>query len=191
VAGVPLELPTLSDGVVQLRPFAERDATSLVEIWRDPEIRIRNTVPEPAEVAARAWIERSLSRARTGEGWEWAIVDAETGALAGRRALKEIDWRQRRAIAGSWVAPQSRGKQFSARALRLAAAHAFAHGILRIHAECDTDNEASMRSLLAAGMRHEGTLRAQYVSGDGEVSDQHVFGMLAADLADAPPLRTP
>jgi RimJ/RimL family protein N-acetyltransferase len=191
VPGVQLELPTLSDGVVQLRPFVERDATTLVEIWRDAEIRKRNTVPEPTEAAARRWIQRSHSRADAGEAWEWAIVDAETQELAGRRALKDIDWGQRRAVAGSWVARRSRGKQFAARSLRLAAAHAFAHGILRIHAECDTDNEPSVRSLLSAGMRHEGTLRAHYVSDDGQVSDHHVFGMLAGDPAEAPPLRTP
>jgi RimJ/RimL family protein N-acetyltransferase len=75
-------------------------------------------------------------------------------------ALKEIDRRQRRAVAACWVGPRSRGQRFAARSLRLAAAHAFANGLVRIHAECDTDNEASLRSLVAAGMRHEGTLRA-------------------------------
>jgi RimJ/RimL family protein N-acetyltransferase len=73
----------------------------------------------------------------------------------------------------------------AARALRLAAAHAFAHGLVRVHAETETDNEASFRSLLAAGMRHEGTLRAWFVTYVGVPVDLHVLGMLPEDLANA------
>jgi RimJ/RimL family protein N-acetyltransferase len=76
------------------------------------------------------------------------------------------------------VASRSRGRRFAARSLRLAAAHAFAHGLVQIYAECETDNGASPRSLVAAGMRHEGTLR-----------DMHVLGMLPEDLAAAPAFR--
>src|SRR5665213_2589062 len=87
----PLSLPALSDGVVNLRAFTEADAPALAAIWRDPDIRAHNDVPEPAEEAARAWVARSAARAAGGEAWEWAIVDAGSGELAGRRALKEID----------------------------------------------------------------------------------------------------
>ncbi|MEA2468079.1 MAG: [ribosomal protein S5]-alanine N-acetyltransferase [Thermoleophilaceae bacterium] len=178
-------LPSLTDGVVQLRPFSEQDAPALAAIWTDPEIRARNTVPEPSEDAAREWVARSAARAAAGDAWEWAVVAAASGELAGRFALKEIDWARRRAEAATWVAPRFRGRRFAARSLRLAAAHAFAHGMVRIHAECDTDNEASVRALLAAGMRHEGTLRAWFVPAEGDPLDQHVFGMLPADLAGA------
>ena len=71
--------------------------------------------------------------------------------------------------------------------LRLAAAHAFENGLVRIQAECETDNEASMRSMLAAGMRHEGTLRAYFIGDNGLPIDLHVLGMLPEDLAGAQP----
>jgi RimJ/RimL family protein N-acetyltransferase len=189
VAPAPLDLPELTDGVVLLRAFSERDAAALAAIWRDPEIRARNDVPAPSEEAARGWVARSLAGAAAGRAWEWAIVDARTDEPAGRCALKEIDWAHRRAVAATWVAPASRGRQFAARSLRLAAAHAFAHGMMRIHAECEVDNEASFRSLIAAGMRHEGTLRAYFVTNAGVPVDAHVLGMLPGDLAAAPPLR--
>jgi RimJ/RimL family protein N-acetyltransferase len=185
-----LDLPVLTDGVVLLRPFAERDAPALAVIWRDPDIRARNRIPEPTEHAARAWVERSAACAAAGEAWEWAIVDAGTGDLAGRRALKEIDWTRRRATAACWVAPWARGRHFAARSLRLAAAHAFAHGVARIQAECDTDNRASLRSVVAAGMRYEGTLPASYVSVEGVPVDQHVFALAPQHLAAAPPFRS-
>jgi len=187
-AAIPLSVPTLTDGVVQLRAFSADDAPALAVIWTDPAIRARNRIPEPSEDAAREWVKHAAARAGAGEAWEWAIVDATSGELAGRRALKEIDWEQRRAVAASWLDPRHRGKRFAARSLRLAAAHAFAHGIVRLHAECDVDNEASFRSLLAAGMRHEGTLRSYLMSPAGVPIDQHVLGMLPQDLADAPAL---
>jgi len=187
-AAIPLSVPTLTDGVVQLRAFSADDASALAVIWKDPAIRARNRIPEPSEDAAREWVKHATARADAGEAWEWAIVDATSGELAGRRALKEIDWEQRRAVAASWLDPRHRGKRFAARSLRLAAAHAFAHGIVRLHAECDVDNEASFRSLLAAGMRHEGTLRSYLMSPAGVPIDQHVLGMLPQDLADAPAL---
>jgi RimJ/RimL family protein N-acetyltransferase len=179
----PLDLPVLTDGIVRLRPFTEDDAPALAAIWRDPSIRARNTIPEPDEEAARGWVAMSAARASSGQAWEWAIVDAVTGELAGRRALKGIDRRRRQTEAAVWIAPEWRGRRFASRSLRLAAAHAFAHGLLRVYAVCDTDNDASFRSLLAAGAQHEGTLRANFMLPSGEVVDQHVFGLLHADLA--------
>jgi ribosomal-protein-alanine N-acetyltransferase len=96
----------LTDGVVQWRPFDERDAAALAKIWRDAEIRARNDVPEASEEAARAWVARSAARAAADEAWEWAIVDAQTNELAGRQALKGIDWADGRAAAAIWVAPR-------------------------------------------------------------------------------------
>src|SRR5689334_14411519 len=100
MAAAPLEVPELSDGVVRLRAFEPADASALARIWADPAIRARNEVPAPSEAAARAWIERCAERAAAGEAWEWAIL-AASGELAGRRALKEIDWERGRAIAAS------------------------------------------------------------------------------------------
>jgi RimJ/RimL family protein N-acetyltransferase len=175
---------------VRLRAFADQDAPALAVIWRDRAIRARNRVPEPFEDAALAWMERSAARTAAGEAWEWAIVDAATGELAGRRALKEVDWTRRQATAACWVAPRSRGRHFAARSLRLAAAHAFAHGLQRIQAECDTDNRASLHSVVTAGMRYERTQAASYVSIEGVPVDQHVFGMAPGDLVAAPPFRS-
>ena len=183
------DLPVLTDGVVILRAFADSDAAALVEIWRDPAIRQRNTVPEPTAEAAAAWIETRAADTPPGDVWEWALVDAQTRALVGRRALKGIDWRLGRAEAASWVAPEFRGRQFAARSLRLVAAHAFSRGLVRIQAACEADNGASQRSLHSACMRHEGTLRSYFVSNAGHHVDAEMYSLLADDLAHAPAFR--
>ena len=184
-------MPSLTDGVVVLREFVADDASALAAIWSDPSIRARNTVPEPTADAAREWVEGVRARGAAGQAWEWAIVDAESGELAGRRALKDLCWEKRRAIAASWVAPRFRSRRFAPRSLRLAAAHAFAQGLIRVHAECETDNTASIRAMLAAGMRHEGTLRAFYITPTGQALDMHVFGLLPEDLARTQEFGTP
>lgn len=185
-----LDLPVLTDGVVRLRPFAVEDAEALATIWADPAIRARNGVPEPSEEAALRWIADRAAGAASGKAWEWAVVDAATDRLAGRRALKEIEWQHRRAVAACWIAPGFRGRQFAARSLRLAAAHAFASGIIRVQAECETDNLASIRSVTAAGMRPEGTLRSYFISNAGVAVDAQVFGLLPDDLSNAPAFHT-
>jgi RimJ/RimL family protein N-acetyltransferase len=184
------DLPVLSDGIVVMRPFAATDADALVEIWRDPSIRLRNTVPEPTAEAAATWIATRADGTASDDVWEWALVDSATNALAGRRALKGIDQRLGRAEAASWVAPEFRGRQFAARSLRLAAAHAFSFGLVRIQAACESDNEASQRSLRSAGMRHEGTLRSFFVSNAGSHVDAEMYSLLPDDLVHAPAFRT-
>jgi RimJ/RimL family protein N-acetyltransferase len=179
-------LPRLGDGTVLLRAFEAADAAALAEIWRDETIRARNTVPEPNERAARAWVARTNTRPVDGLGVEWAIVDAATNELAGRVALWELVWADRRASAAIWVGSRFRGRRLAPRALRLAAAHAYGLGFERIHAECETDNDASLKALLAAGFRHEATLRLYFRSNAGKQVDAHVLGMLVADLSTAP-----
>ncbi len=88
------------------------------------------------------------------------------------------------------MAPGFRGRQFAARSLRLAAAHAFLQGLVRIQAECEADNEAPMRSVRSAGMRHEGTLRSFFVSNAGAHVDAEMYALLADDLANAPAFRS-
>lgn len=187
----PSDLPELSDGVVSLRPFAASDAPALAAIWGDPAIRARNTVPEPSLEAARSWVAETHARATSGEAWEWAIVDAATSALAGRRALKRIDWARGRAEAASWVAPAFRGRRFAARSLRSAAAFGFSRGLREIYAECEADNLAAHRSVVAAGMRREGVLPAHAVSNAGETVDMCAFAMGPQDLAAAPEIGAP
>ena len=189
ISHAPLVVPVLSDGAVVLRPFVPEDADALVSIWQDPEIQRRNTVPSPlTDDSARAWITDKVALARDGLAWEWAISDAVTGELAGRRAIKELNWQDRRAVSSVFVASKFRGRRFAPRSLRLAAAHAFHSGLVRVQADCEADNAASIRSVIAAGMKHEGTLRDYFRTNDGRHATVQTFSMLPADLTSAPPL---
>lgn len=181
-----VSVPVLSDGAVCLRPFSPEDADALVAIWQDPEIQRRNTLPaELSTDAARAWVTEKAALVASGAAWEWAITDATTGQLAGRRAIKEPNWADLRAVSAVWVAAEFRGRRYAARSLRLAAAHVFASGIARIQAECEADNAASCRSLLAAGLKHEGTLRSYFITNAGHRVDAECFSLVPSDLDSA------
>lgn len=184
-----LDVAVLSDGVVLLRPFLPEDADALLNIWRDREIQRRNSLPASLTTdAARAWVADKLALVRDGLAWEWAITDAVTGELAGRRAIKELNWQDRRAVCSVFVAAKFRGRRFAARSLRLAAGHVFDSGMVRVQADCEADNAASIRSVLAAGMQHEGTLRDYFRANDGRQVTAETFSLLPTDLASALPL---
>jgi RimJ/RimL family protein N-acetyltransferase len=184
-----LDVAVLSDGVVLLRPFVPEDADALLNIWRDREIQRRNSLPALLTTdTARAWVADKLALARDGLAWEWAITDAVTGELAGRRAIKELNWQDRRAVCSVFVAAKFRGRRFAARSLRLASGHVFASGMVRVQADCEADNAASIRSVLVAGMQHEGTLRDYFRANDGRQVTAETFSLLPTDLASALPL---
>jgi RimJ/RimL family protein N-acetyltransferase len=86
------------------------------------------------------------------------------------------------------VADKFRGRRFAARSLQLAAGHAFKSGMVRVQADCEVDNTASIRSVIAAGMHHEGTLRDYFLANDGRHVTAETFSLLPADLASVPPL---
>lgn len=175
----------LSDGVALVRPFTADDLPSLVRIVADPEIRDRNHVPEPTDEAVSEWLQTAWRRAAEGAAVQFAVCDAATGQLAGRRGLR-IDAQARRASVGCWLDPQWRGRRLAPRSARLVAAWAFEHWpVDRIGAECDTDNHASYRSLTAAGFQVDGLLRSYSLGNDGRRRDQYAFSLLPADLAAA------
>ncbi len=191
----PLALPAspLTDGVVMMRLFEAADARRLAEILADPAIQSRNHVAPPGDQpGALAWIQEGLDDLRAGVRCEWAVCDARTGMLAGRRAVKIERGRHRRAGTGSWMAAEARGRRFAPRSARLAASWAFQKwGVQRIAAECDVDNLSSYRALQAAGFAHDGVLRSYAVAADGGRRDQHTFSLLPADLTRPAPWERP
>lgn len=127
-------------------------------------------------------MEEKARQARDGIAWEWAVTVADTGELAGRRSISSLNRSDLRAETAAWIAPEFRGRRFSPRSLRLVAAYVFGVGIARIQADCEVDNPESFRSLKAAGLHHDGTLRSYWVTIQGHRSDVETFSLLPSDL---------
>jgi RimJ/RimL family protein N-acetyltransferase len=154
----PLALPDppLSDGVIALRRWTAADVPAIVEACQDPEITRWTLVPSPyGEKDARAYLERVADGWDAGVRGSFAVVDGAGGGhgtLLGATGLEAIDWDQRAADVGYWVAAPARGHGVATRAVELLAGWAFGPlGIERLELRTDAGNAASQAVAARAG----------------------------------------
>ena len=102
--------------------------------------------------------------------------------LQGAVGLTDIDWRDRRAEVGYWVAAQWRGRGFASMAVRLLSDWALSHaGLERLDLYANPGNQASQRVAEKAGYTREGLLRElRYRQGERETL--YLFSRLASDV---------
>jgi RimJ/RimL family protein N-acetyltransferase/8-oxo-dGTP pyrophosphatase MutT (NUDIX family) len=189
---VPLEQPTLTDGVVTLRPWRDSDTEAAVA-GHDDEIALWFGW-DPADVsverhrnAVRDWREDyAADRRRT------SFVIEHEGELVGS---VEITRQGTHGASLSWVLYAGhRGRGHAARAVRVLVDWAFATvddgglGVQRVEARIDPRNQASRRVATRAGLRLEGTQRV--VPGMGDRPDATSYAIYAR-LATDPPLSEP
>jgi RimJ/RimL family protein N-acetyltransferase len=170
--------PTLSDGVVTLRPWSAADAPEVARACDDPETARWLPVPSPYGLAdAEAWL------AQVPHGWAFgghralAVTD-DTDGLLGSVALH--DGPPGTAGVGYWTAPWARGRGVAARAAVLLADWAVAvQGVSRVELLADVENVASARAAEKAGFAREGVARRSRPDGTGTLRDMVVFSRVA------------
>lgn len=148
----PLALPDppLSDGVVVLRGFEASDIDAL----QDPEIPRWTLVPSPYGTQDARDYMRCMNTGRAkGLRRSLAIVEAaDPRALLGSVALNPIDWKQRAADVGYWLAADARGRGAATRAVELLAQWAFGTlGLRRLELRAQQDDHASRAVAARAG----------------------------------------
>ena len=175
-----MELPTLRDGDLVLRPKLPGDADALTAACQDPEIPRWTLVPTPyTEEDARAWL------GGHGRSWEdhapLAITARDSGELLGSITLWIV--KPRVCELGYWCAREARGRGYAPRAVRLLARWAFEQlGAARVQLGTLPGNHASERVAEKLGFAREGVLRA-YVEQRGERSDVLMWSLLPDELA--------
>ncbi len=180
--------PPLSDGVVSLRPWTDRDVSEITAACRDPEIaRWIDQIPQPYKDSdARAYV------AMTKRGWKdstisgFAITDAETGAVVGSIGIHWLDPGQAVGEVGYWVKQEARGLGVATRALRLAARWAIAScGLERLQLRADVLNVASQRVAERVGFRREGVVRSsRYNARQERRVDFALYSLLPGELEE-------
>ena len=162
VAPLAFPHPPLSDGVIALRAWTPADVPAIVEACQDHEIPRWTLVPSPyGEAEARAFLRRVASGRDDGVRATFAAVDAaDHGALLGSAGLQAIDWEQRAADLGYWVAAPARGGGVATRAVELLVEWAFdSLGLERVELRTNEGNAASQAVAARAGFsRTEGPL---------------------------------
>jgi RimJ/RimL family protein N-acetyltransferase len=171
----------LTDGVVALRPWAERDAASIVEcIDGDPEIAAwLDQVPQPYTLDdARSFVDGTAVEQET-----YAVTDAGSGRVLGSIGLGgpvdgicEI---------GYWLRADARGQGVTTRALVLLSRAALdREGVERVQLRADVENASSRKVAEKAGFRLEGVLRSAHWNPRlGRRQDWAMYSLLPVDLA--------
>jgi RimJ/RimL family protein N-acetyltransferase len=173
--------PALSDGVVRLRPWAQRDLACVREAADDPRIPAGSTVPAVFTLdGGRAFVERQRARLERREGVSLTIAIAATDEALG---LAVLLLRPQPGVAGIgyWVVPRARRRGLATRAVRLLSGWALLDaGLARVEAWAEPGNLASQRVLSGAGFVREGVLRSFLTTPEGR-SDAIVFSRTTAD----------
>jgi RimJ/RimL family protein N-acetyltransferase len=174
--------PELTDGVVRLRRWCDRDLACIEAAASDARIAAGTTVPAVfTPDAGRAFVRRQWSRLEQGEGLSLAVADVDGDEA---RGLVVLLVRPQPGVAGLgyWIVPEARRRGRATRAIGLLSAWALCQaGFARVEAWVDSGNEPSQRALASAGFVREGVLRS-FLSRDGGRGDAVVFSRTVDDL---------
>jgi len=155
--------PPLTDGVVTLRQWDERDVPTLVECIDGDEEMIRwmDAIPQPyLDSEARTWIQQASSFWQTGTSAPFAVTDAETSGVLGGVGFAWVG-DERVGEVGYWLRSDARGRGLTSRAVRLVSRWSFEElGCERLQLRADSDNAASQRVAGKTGFTREGVLRS-------------------------------
>lgn len=157
----PDSQPTLSDGVIRIRPWASDDAAWVFEACQDPDIQRWTTVPVPyamsdaekfvGKVAPDCWADE--------RGAHFAIVDANTEDKFGCVGLDVFDVRSGVGEAGFWSSLAARGSGVTTRALKLLTDWSFESiGLVRLELLIEVENIKSKAVAERVGYSCEGVM---------------------------------
>jgi RimJ/RimL family protein N-acetyltransferase len=155
----PIVPPTLTDGVITVRPLREADIPAIVAACQDPEIPRWTRVPSPyTREDAERFLAIAATEARAGEAVALAVADPD-GRFLGTIGLMELDGEGYGEI-GFWAAPEARGRGATTRAVVLVRDWARDElGLTTIEILSHRDNVPSQRVAERAGFADVGELR--------------------------------
>ena len=171
--------PTIAAERVTLREFSDDDVDLVLSVVNDPLIPQITSVPPAGDADdARAYIRRQQSRARSGEGFQFAIVDNVSRATVGQIGLTFRDSNRERASLGYWISPQHRRRGLAAVALDEVSKWAFGlASVQRLELYVEPWNEGSWRAAESAGFSREGLLRSWERVGT-ERRDMYMYSLI-------------
>ncbi len=186
--------PTLTDGVVTLRPWRDEDIAPAVA-GHDEQIAHWFGFPEGVVRPSEADMQAAVERWRTGWAEGQSVVNfviEHADEVAGTCELRKED---EHTGALSWTLfAEHRGHGLATRAVRVLSDWALTEsgqgglGLTRVEAKVEPANDASLRVATRAGLRREGVRRVAPGTGDRAETTEYV---VLARLHDDPPLTDP
>lgn len=152
-----LEFPLRTERL-DLRPLGPGDLDDVYAYRSDPGVvsYLLSGVQTRGEVAAKLVEEATSVDFHTGKGLKLAVVERESGRVAGDVSVYGYDPGFRHAEIGYTLNPAFAGKGYATEAAREMLRVGFdVYGLHRIYARCDADNTPSWRLMERLGMRRE------------------------------------
>jgi RimJ/RimL family protein N-acetyltransferase len=174
----------LEDGSVKLRAAAERDIPEVLIAYQDdPELHRRLgelRPPSGAELGRRS--ENAEADRIAGRHLAVTIVEGDEDTCRGQISVHHVDWENRRAELGIWVAPGRRGRGLARRSLALFGGWLLAEGGLeRVQIATQPDNARMIAAAEGAGFAFEGVLRSNRLERRGRM-DEAILSLVRRDL---------
>jgi RimJ/RimL family protein N-acetyltransferase len=171
--------PTLAAGSgVLLRPWRLGDAQAVMDAYQDEAIQRWHVRRADSLTETREWIAGWQGDWAAEAGAHWAVVEAESGVLLGRAALKHLKFADGTADVAYWTVPPARGKGVCPRAVDAMASWAFGvAGFHRLDLEHAVGNTASCRVADKTGFAAEGVRRSAWLLAGGR-HDVHAHARL-------------
>lgn len=166
-----------------LRLFEQRHAEELTTLFHDNHTHLElelSWLAEPFSVDdVRAYIQAGLDRFAANNGLRAGIWWRDQ--LAGCMSLHGVDWNDRKASLGYWLAATWQGKGLITKSCRAVIDYAFAELLLdRIEIQCAADNERSRQVAVRLGFQQEGILRQSWRR-QGLLVDQVLYSLLRSE----------
>ncbi|MEV6617815.1 GNAT family N-acetyltransferase [Streptomyces sp. NPDC051051] len=180
LATSPQPVVPTGDGLL-LRPWRATDAPAVHAAFQDPLLHRWHVRAADSVAEVTGWIEEWPADWAEERTAQWAVVDADTGALRGRVALRGIELGDGTAEVAYWTTAAARGRRVAVRATtalsRWALDEIGFHRLELLHA---TSNEASCRVAARSGFLLEGTKRSAALHQDGW-HDMHLHARVRGD----------
>ena len=177
----------IADGALVLRPLSVEDAPALFRLIEADRERLGQWLPWVDDTrtesdSTRFIVDAAEERQRRRSLVLGIYVDDE---LAGTIGLHYIEWFDRSAELGYWIASRREAQGWVTRAAHGVLGFAFrAAGLNRVVIRCAIGNDRSRRVAERLGFRREGILReAHFVR--GRYLDQHLFALLRREFEPA------
>ncbi len=171
---------------LRLRAFLEADIDDVFAGVSDPETQRWLPIPAPGQPYtrefARQWCLESAPGARaSGDGQQWAAVEAATDRFVGSFGLTRTKWAAMSTELGYWVAPWARGHGYATEAVAAIARWALDQDLQRVELKAATGNTASQRVAEKTGFRFEGIERNAMQLHESR-ADLAVYSLIPGDL---------
>ena len=173
----------LENSRVRLRPLETNDFEALKAVAFDEELWRYTLTRADDAVSLAAYIRQALEAREQGLRYPFAIIDRETGALAGSTSYYNVvapD--QRLSIGYTWVGTKFQRSGLNRACKHLLLSHAFGQlDCERVELETDSRNHKSRSAMARMGATAEGTLRSLRPTQGGIRRDTVIFSVIRGE----------